>query len=127
MENLAITKFFNSVNPDVANPTPEISPELAYKGGAGVVGTGRSDLPNQVNNVLAFPGIFKGALAVRARRITNRMKIAAAYAIADCVVNLERDCIIPNALDLGVADRVAEAVMKAYLEDKNLEAPKHEL
>lgn len=111
----------------LANPTPEISPELAYKGGAGVVGTGRSDLPNQVNNVLAFPGIFKGALAVRARRITNRMKIAAAYAIADCVVNLERDCIIPNALDLGVADRVAEAVMKAYLEDKNLEAPKHEL
>ncbi|MCB0513044.1 MAG: NADP-dependent malic enzyme [Bacteroidetes bacterium] len=111
----------------LANPTPEISPELAYKGGAGVVGTGRSDLPNQVNNVLAFPGIFKGALAVRARRITNRMKIAAAYAIADCVVNLERDCIIPNALDLGVADRVAEAVKKAYLEDKNLEAPKHEL
>jgi malate dehydrogenase (oxaloacetate-decarboxylating) len=117
----------NAIILALANPTPEISPELAYKGGAGVVGTGRSDLHNQVNNVLAFPGIFKGALAVRARSITNRMKIAAAYAIADCVQTIERDCIIPNALDMGVADKVAEAVMKAYLEDKKIEAPKHEL
>jgi malate dehydrogenase (oxaloacetate-decarboxylating) len=117
----------NAIILALANPTPEISPELAYKGGAGVVGTGRSDLPNQVNNVLAFPGIFKGALAVRARRITNRMKIAAAYAIADCVQQIERDCIIPNALDFGVADKVAEAVMKAYKEDRKIEAPKHEL
>lgn len=117
----------NAIILALANPTPEIDPELAYKGGAGVVGTGRSDLPNQVNNVLAFPGIFKGALAVRARRITNRMKIAAAYAIADCVEKVERDRIIPYALDLGVADRVAEAVQKAYLEDKKIEAPRHEL
>lgn len=117
----------NAIILALANPTPEIAPEIAYKGGAGVVGTGRSDLPNQVNNVLAFPGIFKGALAVRAKRITNRMKIAAAYAIADCVEKIERDCIIPNALDFGVADKVAEAVMKAYKEDKKIEAPKHEL
>jgi malate dehydrogenase (oxaloacetate-decarboxylating) len=66
----------------LANPIPEISPDKAYKGGAGVVGTGRSDVPNQINNVLAFPGIFRGALDIRARRITPRMKVAAAYAIS---------------------------------------------
>ena len=112
----------------LANPTPEISPELAYKGGAGVVGTGRSDIPNQINNVLAFPGIFKGALAIRARKITPRMKVAAAYAIANCVTDLHRDNIIPSTLDLEVANKVAEAVKVAYQEDmRKMETPKHAL
>ena len=112
----------------LANPIPEISPEAAYKGGAGVVGTGRSDIPNQINNVLAFPGIFKGALEIRARRITPRMKVAAAYAIADCVQELSRDHIIPSTLDLNVAKNVAQAVKDAYVEDmKRLETPKHAL
>ncbi|MCB0501209.1 MAG: NADP-dependent malic enzyme [Bacteroidetes bacterium] len=101
----------------LANPDPEIMPEDAYKGGAGVVGTGRSDFPNQVNNVLAFPGIFRGALNVRAKRITPRMKLAAAYAIARCVHpdDLSKDLIIPNVLDKSVGWKVAEAVMKAYV------------
>lgn len=112
----------------LANPIPEISPEKAYKGGAGVVGTGRSDVPNQINNVLAFPGIFKGALEIRARRITPRMKVAAAYAIADCVTDLNRDNIVPSTLDFNVANKVAQAVKDAYLEDiKNMETPKHAL
>lgn len=100
----------------LANPDPEIWPEAAYKGGAGVVGTGRSDLPNQVNNVLAFPGIFRGALDIRAKRITPRMKCAAAYAIARSVDddNLSRENLIPNTLDKSVAWRVAEAVKKAW-------------
>ena len=101
----------------LANPDPEIMPEEAYKGGAGVVGTGRSDFPNQVNNVLAFPGIFRGALNVRAKRITPRMKLAAAYAIARCVHpdDISKDLIIPNVLDKSVGWKVAEAVMKAYV------------
>ncbi|MCB9034949.1 MAG: NADP-dependent malic enzyme [Chitinophagales bacterium] len=112
----------------LANPNPEISPDDAYEGGAGVVGTGRSDLPNQVNNVLAFPGIFKGALACRARQITTKMKIAAAIAIADCVTDLKRDEIIPNALNMEVAPNVAEAVKSTYLNDlKKHAAPKHAL
>lgn len=112
----------------LANPIPEISPEKAYKGGAGVVGTGRSDVPNQINNVLAFPGIFKGALEIRARRITPRMKVAAAYAIAACVKDLHRDNIIPSTLDMNVAKNVAQAVKDAYIEDmKNMETPKHAL
>jgi malate dehydrogenase (oxaloacetate-decarboxylating) len=112
----------------LANPVPEISPEKAYKGGAGVVGTGRSDIPNQINNVLAFPGIFKGALEIRARRITPRMKVAAAYAIANCVTDLHRDQIIPSTLDMNVANAVAQAVKDAYLEDiKHMETPKHAL
>jgi malate dehydrogenase (oxaloacetate-decarboxylating) len=104
----------------LANPNPEISPDKAYEGGAGVVGTGRSDLPNQVNNVLAFPGIFKGALRVRATRITPRMKLAAAYAIADAVGEISRDNIIPSTLDLSVADKVADAVENAWLEELEL-------
>jgi malate dehydrogenase (oxaloacetate-decarboxylating) len=112
----------------LANPIPEISPDKAYKGGAGVVGTGRSDVPNQINNVLAFPGIFRGALDIRARRITPRMKVAAAYAIANCVTDLHRDNIIPSTLDLNVAKSVAQAVKDAYLEDiKHMETPKHAL
>jgi len=112
----------------LANPIPEISPDKAYEGGAGVVGTGRSDVPNQINNVLAFPGIFRGALDIRARRITPRMKVAAAYAIANCVTDLHRDNIFPSTLDLNVSKCVAQAVKDAYLEDlKHIETPKHAL
>jgi malate dehydrogenase (oxaloacetate-decarboxylating) len=99
-----------------ANPTPEIMPDEAYKGGAAIVGTGRSDLPNQINNVLAFPGIFRGALSVRATCITTEMKLAAAHAIADCVADPTRGMIIPSTLDLSVADKVAKAVSEAWEE-----------
>lgn len=105
----------------LANPNPEISPEKAYKGGAGVVGTGRSDLPNQVNNVLAFPGIFKGALEARASRITPRMKLAAAYAIADAITGeISRDNIMPSTLDMSVAQKVADAVKAAWFEELDM-------
>lgn len=101
----------------LANPTPEIMPEEAYKGGAAIVGTGRSDLPNQVNNVLGFPGVFRGALDARARSITPGMKIAAALAIADCVSRPSKNSIIPASLDEQVAWRVATAVKAAALKD----------
>jgi malate dehydrogenase (oxaloacetate-decarboxylating) len=102
----------------MANPEPEILPELARRAGAKIIGTGRSDFPNQINNVLAFPGIFKGALAVRARRITEEMKVAAAYAIAGMIPEdeLSEDHIIPSAFQTGAADAVAEAVGKAWRE-----------
>lgn len=103
----------------MANPEPEITPEEARAGGARIIGTGRSDYPNQINNVLAFPGIFKGALAVRAKRITESMKRAAALAIAACVPEAERteENILPNAFAPGVADAVAEAVQRAWLSE----------
>lgn len=96
----------------MANPVPEIMPEEAKAGGAAVIGTGRSDYPNQINNVLAFPGIFKGALAVRARGITEEMKVAAAKAIAEMVSasELSADKILPDPINKAVADRVAQAV-----------------
>ena len=96
----------------MANPTPEIMPDEAKRGGAAVVGTGRSDFPNQINNVMVFPGIFKGALAVRAREITEGMKIRAARALAALVTDeqLSADYILPSALDKSVADTVARAV-----------------
>jgi len=97
----------------MANPVPEIWPDAAKNGGAVVVGTGRSDFPNQINNVLAFPGIFRGALDARATRITDEMKIAAAHAIADFVSKPQRDRILPNILDKGVTTTVAAAVAKA--------------
>ncbi len=97
----------------LANPSPEIMPEEALAGGAAIVGTGRSDLPNQVNNVLGFPGVFRGALDARAPRITAPMKLAAALAIADCVPEPRRDYIIPASLDKTVAENVAAAVYKA--------------
>ncbi|MCC6759702.1 MAG: NADP-dependent malic enzyme [Chitinophagaceae bacterium] len=97
----------------LANPTPEIMPEEAYKGGAAIVGTGRSDLPNQINNVLGFPGIFRGALDARATRISPAMKLAAAHAIADHLRNPTREQIIPATLDPAVAHHVAEAVRAA--------------
>ena len=96
----------------MANPTPEIMPDKAQAAGAAVVGTGRSDFPNQINNVLVFPGIFKGALAARAKEITEEMEIAAAYAIASIIPEDELNAqnIIPSALDKTVADVVAKAV-----------------
>lgn len=102
----------------MANPTPEIFPDEALAAGAVVVGTGRSDYPNQVNNVLVFPGIFRGALDVRARDITEDMKLAAAYAIADTVPEseLKPDYIMPKAFDARIAPRVAEAVAKVARE-----------
>lgn len=99
----------------MANPTPEIMPDVAKKAGAAVVGTGRSDFPNQINNVLAFPGIFRGALDVRASDINDEMKLAAAYALAGLVSDeeLNADYIIPNAFDKRVAPAVAKAVAEA--------------
>lgn len=99
----------------MANPTPEIMPEEAKAAGAKVIGTGRSDFPNQVNNVLAFPGIFRGALNVRAKEINEEMKIAAAYAIAEMITDeaLHGDYVIPDALDRAVAANVAKAIEKA--------------
>ena len=99
----------------MANPNPEIMPDIAKAGGAAVVGTGRSDFPNQINNALAFPGIFKGALAARASDINEKMKIAAAYAIAEYITDdkLSEDYIIPDVLDKSVANAVAQAVIKA--------------
>jgi len=96
----------------MANPTPEIMPDIAKAAGARVVGTGRSDFPNQINNVVAFPGIFKGALEGHAREITEEMKLAAANAIAGLVSDdeLNEDNIMPEAFDPRVADVVAKAV-----------------
>ena len=102
----------------MANPTPEIMPDEAKAAGVRVIGTGRSDFANQINNVLAFPGVFKGALSVRARDINTAMKVAAAHAIADLVSDEERseDYIIPGAFDPRVAQAVADAVAKAARE-----------
>ncbi|MBT9137458.1 MAG: NAD-dependent malic enzyme [Firmicutes bacterium] len=101
----------------MANPVPEIMPPEAKAGGAFIVGTGRSDFPNQVNNVLVFPGIFRGALDGRARRITEDMKLAAAYAIAGVLTDAELhpDYIIPDPFDKRVALAVAEAVRRLAL------------
>ncbi|MBU3198435.1 NADP-dependent malic enzyme [Clostridium estertheticum] len=99
----------------MANPTPEIMPDEAKKAGARVAGSGRSDYPNQVNNVLVFPGLFRGALDVRAKEINEEMKLAAAYAIANYIKDedLNENNVIPSALDKGVATKVAEAIAKA--------------
>ena len=99
----------------MANPVPEIMPDLAKQAGAAVVGTGRSDFPNQINNVLAFPGIFRGALDVRAKDINDEMKVAAAYAIANLIPEeeLSPEYIIPNPFDKRVVKAVADAVAEA--------------
>ena len=99
----------------MANPTPEIMPDLAIKAGAAVVGTGRSDFPNQINNVLAFPGIFRGALDARASEINEEMKVATSYALASLIPEneLNEENIIPSALDKSVAKAVAAAVIEA--------------
>lgn len=116
--NIVTKEMVASMNQDailfaMANPVPEIMPDIAKEAGARVVGTGRSDFPNQVNNVIAFPGIFKGALAGRAKQITEEMKLAAANAIAELIPD-EELCdtnILPQAFDPRVADAVAKAVM----------------
>lgn len=102
----------------LANPTPEIMPDQAKKAGVFIIGTGRSDFPNQVNNVLAFPGVFKGALECRASQINEEMKVAAAKAIAEFIPRekLNAENILPKAFDIGVAEAVAEAVKKAAIE-----------
>ncbi|MCK9632060.1 MAG: NADP-dependent malic enzyme [Methanoregula sp.] len=114
-------KMIRSMNQDaivfaMANPVPEIMPDKVKHAGAAVVGTGRSDLPNQINNVLAFPGIFRGALDARATRITDEMKIAAAHAIAGCVPRPHRERILPNILDKDVTKAVASAVANAAVQ-----------
>lgn len=121
--NLLVAEDIRTMGKDpiifaLANPTPEIMPDEALKGGAAVVGTGRSDLPNQVNNVLGFPGIFRGALDAHAKRITPNMKLAAALAIADCMQHPTKEAVIPATLNDEVAWRVAEAVKKAALKQE---------
>ena len=120
--NIVSKEMVASMNKDailfaMANPTPEIFPEDALEAGAKVVGTGRSDYPNQINNVLAFPGIFRGALDVRASEINEEMKVAAAYAIANSISDDEitAENIIPKAFDLKVQKAVAEAVKAAAI------------
>ena len=117
-------EMVSSMNKDaivfaMANPTPEIMPDIAKKAGARVVGTGRSDFPNQINNVLVFPGIFRGALDCGATAITENMKLAAAKAIASHIPEneLNEENIIPSPLDKTVAFEIAEAVKKAAIED----------
>lgn len=117
--NIVSQEMVASMNKDailfaMANPTPEIMPDLAKKAGAKVVGTGRSDFPNQVNNVVAFPGIFKGALEGRAKQITEEMKLAAALALANLVSkeDLNEENILPEAFDPRTADAVSKAVME---------------
>ena len=102
----------------MANPTPEIMPDLAKKAGARIIGTGRSDFPNQINNVLCFPGMFRGALDCRASEINEEMKVAASYAIAELVTEdkLSPEYIIPEAIDKRVGKAVAEAVVRAARE-----------
>jgi malate dehydrogenase (oxaloacetate-decarboxylating) len=109
------TMATNAIVLAMANPIPEIMPDEAKAGGAAIVGTGRSDFANQVNNVLAFPGIFRGALNVKAKKITEAMKIAAAHALANMVTNPTEDNILPNPLDLSVAPIVAQAVANAAI------------
>ena len=120
--NIVSKEMVASMNTDailfaMANPTPEIFPEDAKEAGAKVIGTGRSDFPNQINNVLAFPGIFRGALDVRATEINEEVKIAAAHAIANSVSDeeLNPNYIIPKAFNLEVQKRVAEAVKDAAI------------
>lgn len=120
--NIVTEEMIKSMNKDpivfaMANPVPEIDPDLA-KAGARIVGTGRSDYPNQINNVLAFPGIFRGALDVRATDINEEMKLAAAYALSGIIPEseLKEDYIIPKAFDPRVAPAVAKAVAKAAIE-----------
>lgn len=116
--NLVTEEMVQSMNENaivfaLANPTPEIMPDVAKRAGAKVVATGRSDFPNQINNVLAFPGIFKGALAARAKQITEEMKLVAARAIASLITDdeLNPDNIIPSAFDSRVVDTVSKAII----------------
>ncbi len=123
VEGALTPEMIGKMNPNpiifaMANPVPEIMPEEAKKAGAKVIGTGRSDFPNQVNNVLAFPGIFRGALDVRATHINEKMKMAAVEAIANLITeeDLNTDYVIPGPFDARVAPAVAAAVAKAAME-----------
>ena len=125
--NILSEEMVKSMNTDaivfaMANPTPEIMPDKAKEAGAKVVGTGRSDFPNQINNVLVFPGIFRGALDCGATAITEEMKLAAAYALANHIPEneLNEKNIIPSALDRSVAFEIAEAVKKSAIESGNV-------
>jgi malate dehydrogenase (oxaloacetate-decarboxylating) len=114
---LVNASMIQSMNDDpiifaMANPDPEIMPEEAKKAGAVIVATGRSDYPNQVNNILAFPGIFRAALDAEAEDITEDMKLAAAHALSECVDDLSPEKILPDPLEEGIAQKVAEAVTK---------------
>jgi malate dehydrogenase (oxaloacetate-decarboxylating) len=116
--NIVTKEMIKSMNRNpivfaMANPVPEIMPDAAKHAGAAIVGTGRSDFPNQINNVLGFPGIFRGALDAKATKITDEMKIAAAHAIANYVPHPHRDHVLPNILDKGVTRAVAKAVAAA--------------
>ncbi|CAM4195873.1 MAG: NADP-dependent malic enzyme [Paenibacillus macerans] len=119
VEGVLTKEMVQTMNPDsivfaLANPVPEIMPEDAYQGGARIVATGRSDFPNQINNLLVFPGIFRGALEARARDITDEMKLAAAQGIAGLVKDEERNehYIVPDAFDKNVSRAVSEAVIR---------------
>ena len=117
--NLVTEEMIKTMNPQpiifaLSNPIPEIMPDLAKNAGASIVATGRSDFPNQVNNVLSFPGIFRGALDIRAKRITDDMKLAAAEALANSIENPTADEILPYSLDKSVVPKIAEAVKAAY-------------
>ncbi len=119
--NIVTREMIQMMNPDpivfaMANPVPEISPEDARHAGAGVIGTGRSDFPNQINNALAFPGVFRGALDAYATRIGDEMKVAAAHALADYVPHPHRDHIVPTILDREVTRAIAVAVRKAAID-----------
>ncbi|ABR47509.1 Malate dehydrogenase (oxaloacetate-decarboxylating) [Alkaliphilus metalliredigens QYMF] len=121
--NVVTEEMVRTMNQDaiifgMANPVPEIMPDLALKAGAKVVGSGRSDFPNQINNILAFPGVFRGALDVRASEINEEMKLAAAQGIASIISEeeLRADYVIPDPFDKRVAGRVAQAVAKAARE-----------
>ncbi len=118
--DIVTKEMVESMNDDsiafaMANPVPEVLPEIALAGGINVMGTGRSDFPNQINNVLAFPGIFRGAFDVKASEINEEMKLAAAHAIASLVSEeeLSPEYIIPAAFDERVAPAVAKAVAEA--------------
>lgn len=121
MGNLLTAEDVRLMNNDaiifaMANPTPEITPDEARMGGAAVIGTGRSDYPNQVNNVLAFPGLFRGALDARATQIDGRMKLACVHALANAVENPSPNQILPDPLDRSIAPLVAKAVEQAAIE-----------
>ncbi len=118
--NLLNGEMIRKMNPDpvifaLANPVPEIMPDIAKKAGARIIGTGRSDYPNQVNNVLVFPGLMKGALQAKARSITQEMKLAAAYCLADLISEekLSENCILPSVFDSRVQESIAAACYKA--------------
>lgn len=129
--NLFPPNYIKLMNKDpiifaMANPIPEIMPEEAKKEGAKIIGTGRSDYPNQINNLLAFPGIFRGALTVRAKEINHQMKVAAAHAIASLIEHPTEEYLIPSPLDERVVPEVAFYVAKAAIETKVAKIVKEE-